>query len=98
MKGIMNEFYRGKTVLITGAAGTVGQELVRQLVGLDPGELRLLDNNESALFLQGNEYRHTGRVIPYLGDVRDEQKLINVTRGVDLLFHLAAFKHVGFAE
>jgi FlaA1/EpsC-like NDP-sugar epimerase len=37
-------------------------------------------------------------VTPYLGDVRDEQKLINVTRGVDLIFHAAAFKHVSFAE
>jgi FlaA1/EpsC-like NDP-sugar epimerase len=94
----MQEFYRDKTVLVTGAAGTVGTEVVRQLLAFEPGELRLLDNNESALFLQGNEYRHTGRVIPYLGDIRDEQKLINVTKGVDLIFHLAAFKHVGFAE
>jgi FlaA1/EpsC-like NDP-sugar epimerase len=94
----MKEFYRGKTVLVTGAAGTVGTEIVRQLVQLEPAEIRLLDNNESALFLQGNEYRRTGRVIPYLGDVRDENKLLDVTRGVDFLFHLAAFKHVGFAE
>jgi FlaA1/EpsC-like NDP-sugar epimerase len=95
---IMKEFYRDKTVLITGASGTVGRELVRQVAMLEPDELRLLDNNESSLFLQGNEYRHTGRVIPYLGDVRDEQKLLNVTRGVDLIFHLAALKHVSLAE
>jgi FlaA1/EpsC-like NDP-sugar epimerase len=94
----MKSYYGDKTVLITGAAGTVGTEIVRQLAGLEPKELRILDNNESALFLQGNEYRHTSRVIPYLGDVRDEHKLINVTREVDIIFHLAAFKHVGFAE
>ncbi len=98
MEKIMREFYRDKIILITGAAGTVGKEIVRQLIELEPGELRLLDNNESALYLQGNEYRHTARVTPYLGDIRDEQKLVNVTKGVDLLFHLAAFKHVGFAE
>lgn len=94
----MREFYRNKTVLITGSAGTVGKEIVRQLVGLAPAELRLLDNNESELYLQGNEYRHAGLVIPYLGDVRDEQKLVNVSRGVDIIFHLAAFKHVSLAE
>ncbi|RJR46504.1 MAG: polysaccharide biosynthesis protein [Deltaproteobacteria bacterium] len=94
----MKSYYGDKTVLITGSAGTVGTEIVRQLVALAPKELRILDNNESALFFQGNEYRHAGRVIPYLGDVRDDQKLANVTRGVDIIFHLAAFKHVGFAE
>jgi FlaA1/EpsC-like NDP-sugar epimerase len=94
----MNNYYLNKTVLVTGAAGTVGREVVRRLVGFGPKELRILDNNESALFFQGNEYRHAGRVIPYLGDVRDEHKLINVTRGVDVLLHLAAFKHVALAE
>jgi len=94
----IDTFYRDKIVLITGAAGTVGQELVRQLIKLDPGEIRLLDNNESALYIMGTEYQDSGRVSPYLGDVRDEQKLINVTRGVDLIFHAAAFKHVSFAE
>lgn len=49
----MKEFYRHKTVLITGAAGTIGKELVRQLVDLEPAGLRLLDNNETELFLYG---------------------------------------------
>jgi FlaA1/EpsC-like NDP-sugar epimerase len=94
----MEDFYHDKIVLITGAAGTVGQEIVRQLVRFSPGEIRLLDNNESALFILGNEYRQTGLVVPYLGDVRDEQRLVNVTRGVDLIIHTAAFKHVSLSE
>ena len=57
----MDAFYRDKIVLITGAAGTVGKELIRQLIELDPGEIRLLDNNETELFLIGNEYQQTGR-------------------------------------
>jgi len=94
----MKDFFRKKNVLITGAAGTVGREVVRQLIDLDPLEIRLLDNNESELFTLGNKYQGTRRLILYLGDVRDEKKLLNITQGVDVIFHLAALKHVGLSE
>jgi FlaA1/EpsC-like NDP-sugar epimerase len=94
----MKTFYYNKVVLITGAAGTIGQTLIQQLIKLNPAEIRLFDNNESALFFLGNQYRSTGRVTAYLGDVRDDQKLNNITRGVDIIIHTAAFKHVGLSE
>jgi FlaA1/EpsC-like NDP-sugar epimerase len=94
----MRDFYRGKVILITGAAGTVGKEIIRQLIGIDIAEIRLLDNNETELFHIGNQYQQTGKVTPYLGDVRDKQKLLNVTQGVDLIFHAAALKHVCLSE
>jgi FlaA1/EpsC-like NDP-sugar epimerase len=94
----MKDFFRQKIVLITGAAGTVGREVVRQLSDLDPLEIRLLDNNESELFTLGNKYQGTRRLILYLVDVRDEKKLLNITQGVDVIFHLAALKHVGLSE
>jgi FlaA1/EpsC-like NDP-sugar epimerase len=94
----MKEFYRNKTVLITGAAGTIGKELVRQLVDLEPAGLRLLDNNETELFLLGKKYQSSGKVRVFLGDVRDLQKLENIARGVDIIFHTAALKHVDISE
>lgn len=63
-----------------------------------PAEIRLLDNNETALFNLWNEYQPTGKVTPYLGDVRDDQKILNITQGVDIIFHTAAFKHVDLSE
>ncbi len=95
---MMRKFYHNKTILVTGAAGTIGKELVTQLITFQPGELRLLDNNESALYCLGSHYRHTNIVRTYLGDVRDFQKMLNVTKGVDIIFHTAAFKHVSLSE
>lgn len=94
----MKEIFRDRVVLITGAAGSVGQELVRHLLPMEPAELRLLDNNESELFLLSERYHSYPNVIAYLGDVRDAQKVAAVARGVDIILHCAAFKHVFFSE
>lgn len=94
----MEEIFRNRIVLITGAAGSVGQELIQQLLPLEPAELRLLDNNESELFLLSERYRSYPNVNAYLGDVRDAQKVAAVARGVDVILHCAAFKHVFFSE
>jgi FlaA1/EpsC-like NDP-sugar epimerase len=57
-----------------------------------------MDNNESELFFLGNAYRNAGFVTSYLGDVRDPQKLLNITKGAEIIFHAAAFKHVTLSE
>lgn len=95
---IMKDFFSGKKVFITGAAGTVGRELVRQLISFGPSELRLLDNNESEMFFVMEEYRNRKNVICFLGDVRDRDKVEKLTQGIDILIHAAAFKHVILSE
>ena len=52
----METVFRDQVVMVTGAAGSVGQELVRQLIPLGPAEIRLMDNNESELFLLSERY------------------------------------------
>jgi FlaA1/EpsC-like NDP-sugar epimerase len=94
----MYDFFLNKIVLVTGAAGSVGQELVRQLLGLNPAEVRALDNNETELFFLEERYRDSHELSVHLGDVRDERKLEEVCTGVDIIFHTAAFKHVGLSE
>jgi FlaA1/EpsC-like NDP-sugar epimerase len=91
-------FFQNQVIMVTGAAGSVGQELVRQLVPLAPAEIRLMDNNESELFLLNEHLRPGNIVTAYLGDVRDFQKVSAVARGCDIILHCAAFKHVYFSE
>src|SRR3989344_4636749 len=87
--------FKNEVIVVTGAAGTVGSEVVKVLLEeYQPAEIRLFDNNESEIFLLDQEYKSTGRVTPYLGDVRDERKLELVFQGADTVFHLAAHKHV----
>ncbi len=94
----METIFRDQVVMVTGAAGSVGQELVRQLIPLGPTEIRLMDNNESELFLLSERHRPQNNVTAYLGDVRDHQKVSAVARGSDIILHCAAFKHVLFSE
>jgi FlaA1/EpsC-like NDP-sugar epimerase len=91
--------FKGKRVLITGACGTVGRELVRQLLAHgEIGALTALDHNESELMFLEEEYsaNHLARFM--LSDVRDLASLLRETRNVDILFHAAAYKHVYLCE
>ena len=93
----MEEFYAEKKILITGAAGTVGREVVRQFGRMQPAELRLMDNNESETFFLSEEYPQDN-VHCFIGDVRDAEKLKKLAEGVDVIVHCAAFKHVILSE
>lgn len=92
-------FYRGKNILLTGSVGTVGSELLKQVINCRPAEVRLFDNNESGLFMQMQKHAaNKVKLIPILGDIRDYGKLRAIIEGVDIVFHLAAFKHVTLCE
>jgi FlaA1/EpsC-like NDP-sugar epimerase len=94
------DFLYNKRVLVTGACGTVGSELVRQLLKNDyrPAEVIALDNNESELFFLEQRFLSDSRASFFLGDVRDRDKLCRKMPGVDIIFHAAAFKHVILCE
>jgi FlaA1/EpsC-like NDP-sugar epimerase len=93
----MKDFYKNKRILLTGSAGTVGREIVRQIVSFEPSELRLTDNNESEMFFLAEEYSNKN-VFCFLGDVRDRDKLEKLSKNIDIIIHCAAFKHVILSE
>src|SRR4030042_36903 len=94
----MDNIFRDQIILLTGAAGSVGKELIRHLIAFLPAEIRALDHNESELFLMSEYYRHQNNITFFLGDVRDAHKMDTAARGVDMIFHCAALKHVYFSE
>jgi FlaA1/EpsC-like NDP-sugar epimerase len=93
----MKDFYKGKKILITGAAGTVGREIVKQVFSFGPAEMRLMDNNETEMFFLMETYGNKD-VFCFLGDVRDRDKLEKLSKDIDIIIHSAAFKHVYLSE
>jgi len=91
-------YFTNKIILITGAAGTVGKELIKQLLKYKPSEIRLLDNNETEIFFLMEKYKQNPSIKCFLGDIRDKDRLKRITKGVDIIFHTAAFKHVILSE
>ncbi|MCH6198343.1 polysaccharide biosynthesis protein [Aquiflexum sp. LQ15W] len=92
-----------KVVLVTGAAGSIGSELCRQIMFYNPKLLILLDFSESALYDLDFEFRETGMVTPHisvLADIRDYSTMKEVFKkySPDVVFHAAAYKHVPMIE
>ena len=95
----MKSFFRQKRVLVTGACGTVGSELVRQLLeSYQVAELTGIDNNESEIFFLEQRFSKHRNAFFGLGDVRDRDKLTRKMENIDVVFHTAAFKHVILCE
>lgn len=93
--------FKGKRILVTGACGSVGAELVRLLLTdkrYAPEEVIGLDNHESELFFLDQSYLDDPRARFFVSDVRDRDALMRSLTGVDVVFHAAALKHVILSE
>ena len=95
------KIFNGKSIFVTGSCGTIGAELVAQLLSnpkYNPKELIGIDNNESALFFQDQLYLDDSRASFFVTDIRDKDELSNRMKGVDIVIHAAALKHVILCE
>ncbi len=96
-------FLSGKVVLITGAGGSIGSELVRQLLHCRPRKLILVERSEFALFSIEREIREINpqiEIIPVIGDICDANRMTGIFRlyRPQMVFHAAAHKHVPMME
>lgn len=97
----------GKVVLVTGAGGSIGSELCRQIMGLGPKTLLMFEHSEFNLYSIMSELEERAnrlsvpvQLLPVLGSVRNAGKLLEVMRTwkVDTVYHAAAYKHVPMVE
>jgi FlaA1/EpsC-like NDP-sugar epimerase len=93
---------QGKTILVTGAAGSIGSEIVRQVLGFNPAKVILLDQAETPLHHLQLELEADFNTIirPYLADIRDKSMIENVLLKYkpEVIYHAAAYKHVPLME
>ena len=85
--------FEGKTILITGGTGSLGQALTKKLLALNADTIRIFSRNESKQIEMESKFEDN-RLRFFVGDVRDTDRLYSALEDVDIVFHAAALKHV----
>jgi FlaA1/EpsC-like NDP-sugar epimerase len=93
----------GKVICVTGAAGSIGREIVFQILNYHPQKVILIDQNESALYEIERELNNDGNgiaIFPYLADITNQQRINGIFQAhkPQIVFHAAAYKHVPVME
>ena len=102
--GLIGGEIEGKRVLVTGAGGSIGSEICRQLIQFQPSELILVDHRENSVFLIHNELKRNEQndtiLHPAVGDILDERRMRALFQQFqpEYVYHAAAHKHVGLME
>ena len=102
---LMQKDIRSQTVLVSGAGGTIGSQLCREIIKNNPDKILLLDSNEYSLYSIQNELEDLNKdqpieIIPLLASVQDSKIINNIFRtwNPDTVYHAAAYKHVPIVE
>jgi FlaA1/EpsC-like NDP-sugar epimerase len=94
----MREQIQDKVILITGGTGFLGKSLAKRFIEYDPQSIRIFSRDEVKHFNFNNEFGDEPRFRNLIGDIRDFDRLLRATKGVDILIHAAALKRIDILE
>ncbi len=101
---LTQEVIKGKNICVTGGGGSIGSELCRQIINLNPNSLVILEKSEPSLYKINQEINNmkmkNGNIYPVLGNACEEILVKNIFNkySIDVVFHAAAYKHVPLVE
>ena len=94
----MASFLHGKNILITGGSGSIGKSLTKRAISDGANLIRIFSNDENGLYEMESEYENHKNIEYVIGDIQNEETVSEIVKGIDIVFHAAALKHVDRCE
>jgi UDP-N-acetylglucosamine 4,6-dehydratase/5-epimerase len=94
----MVSFLRGKNILITGGSGSIGESLTKRAISDGARLIRVFSNDENGLYEMESEYKNYKNIEYVIGDIQNPEIVSEIVKGIDIVFHAAALKHVDRCE
>ena len=94
----MVSFLRGKNILITGGSGSIGESLTKRAISDGARLIRVFSNDENGLYEMESEYKNYKNIEYVIGDIQNSEIVSEIVKGIDIVFHAAALKHVDRCE
>ena len=95
---MMEQLFTNKSILLIGGTGTIGRGLLFELMKYKPKVIRVFSRDEYKQFILSQELGEHENIRYLIGDVRDKERLLRAMQGIDIVFNLAAMKHVPASE
>lgn len=96
---VFSTFFKDKLILVIGGTGTIGSEIVSQLLTYNPKTIRILSNSENELWKEKLRFQDSIDKLRFLlGDIRNFERINRATQNIDFVFNAAAIKHVPISE